>query len=158
MELCVGDLRQQIEGKYEGALPSDRDVLYQIADGLDYIHSVELVHRDIKPENILISTEGKMKLSDFGLSKEMNQRHTFSLSGIAGSLYYMAPEFYKLFTTQNNSSEETNMERIRGASTIDIFSAGCVFFEFLTHGIHPFGKTATVLSNIERNDPVNING
>jgi serine/threonine protein kinase len=72
LELCAGTLGDVIDKTYNGpALPSDSRVLYEITNGLDYIHSKKLVHRDIKPENILISTAGKMKLSDFGLSKQI---------------------------------------------------------------------------------------
>jgi len=118
-----------IEKSYKGpALPSDKIVLYQIADGLDYIHSNKLIHRDIKPENILISMAGKMKLSDFGLSKQISTRGTCSVSGIKGTLLWMAPEFF-----ENNE---------KATPKCDVFPCGCVFFVFLTRekgGIHPFG-------------------
>lgn len=138
-----------IEKKYKGpALPSDQIVLYQIADGLDYIHSNNLIHRDIKPENILISMAGKMKLSDFGLSKQISTRGTCSMSGIKGTLLWMAPEFF-----ENNG---------KGNPKCDIFPCGCVFFVFLTRengGIHPFGDTKDPLKiqlNIRDGKPVNI--
>ncbi|EFX85296.1 hypothetical protein DAPPUDRAFT_5547, partial [Daphnia pulex] len=68
LELCSGSLFQVIQKTFDGpALPSDREVMYQIAAGLNYVHSQNLVHLDIKPENILISTNGQMKLADFGL-------------------------------------------------------------------------------------------
>ncbi|XP_046460948.1 serine/threonine-protein kinase/endoribonuclease IRE1-like isoform X2 [Daphnia pulex] len=149
LELCAGTLSEVIENSYKGpALPSDKMVLYQIADGLDYIHSNKLIHRDIKPENILISMAGKMKLSDFGLSKQISTRGTCSISGIKGTLLWMAPEFFE------------NIEK--ATPKCDIFPCGCVFFVFLTRengGIHPFGDTNDPLQiqfNIREGKPVNI--
>ncbi|KAI9551110.1 hypothetical protein GHT06_004038 [Daphnia sinensis] len=56
LELCAGTLTDFCGGKYNGLmLPPDELVLYQIANGLNYIHSRDLVHRDVKPDNILIS-------------------------------------------------------------------------------------------------------
>ena len=93
MELCAGTLGEVIDKTYKGpAYPSDPIVLYQIADGLDYIHSQKLIHRDIKPDNILISMNGQLKLSDFGLSKQISTRDTCSMSGMKGTLLWMAPD------------------------------------------------------------------
>ena len=132
MELCAGTLDEVIDKTYKGpAIPSDPIVLYQIADGLDYIHSQKLIHRDIKPENILISMNGQqLKLSDFGLSKRISNRDTCSMSGMKGTLLWMAPEF---------RGDDNN---IKATPKCDVFPCGCVFFVFLTRkngGIHPFG-------------------
>jgi serine/threonine protein kinase len=149
LELCAGTLSEVIENTYKGpAQPPDTTVLYQIADGLNYIHSKKLVHRDIKPDNILVSQIGYMKLSDFGLSKQISIRDTFSMSGQKGTHLWMAPEFYD------------NIEK--ATPKCDVFSCGCVFFVFLTRengGIHPFGDTNVSLQvqfNIQKGKPVNI--
>jgi serine/threonine-protein kinase/endoribonuclease IRE1 len=138
-----------IENTYKGpAQPPDTTVLYQIADGLNYIHSKKLVHRDIKPDNILVSQIGYMKLSDFGLSKQISIRDTFSMSGQKGTHLWMAPEFY-----DNNE---------KATPKCDVFSCGCVFFVFLTRengGIHPFGDSKDSMQiqfNIREGKPVNI--
>jgi serine/threonine protein kinase len=154
MELCVGTLGDVIEAKYQGpaALPTDKQVMYQIANGLDYIHWKKLVHRDIKPENILISTTGQMKLSDFGLSKQISTRGTCSMSGIKGTLLWMAPELLSSNNGVNN----------KATPKCDVFPCGCVFFVFLTRdngGIHPFGDLSDHLQvqvNIREGKPVNI--
>lgn len=100
MELCAASLDQcylpdKDIKKYKGALPSDEQVLLQMAEGLNYIHSMNLVHRDIKPENILISMSEPVliKLADFSLCKPVNQRGTFSLSGIKGTQYWMVYKY-----------------------------------------------------------------
>ena len=66
-------------------MPPREDVLYQLATGLEYIHKIGMIHRDIKPQNVLIWVNPKneqvlMKWADFGLSKEVNERGTCSMS------------------------------------------------------------------------------
>ena len=77
MELCAGTLYDVIEGEYGGPpIGSKREVLHQIASGLEYLHGKDIVHRDIKPHNILISIPISdrevplIKLADFGLSRQ----------------------------------------------------------------------------------------
>ncbi len=136
LELCAGTLTDYCEDKYKGPeLPPDGIVLYQIANGLDYIHSRNLVHRDVKPDNILISmtTPVQMKLSDFGFVKKTSHRGTFTHSLLKGTENWMAPEIlehWKNYTTTNKLP--------RGTIQSDTFAAGCVFFYVATRGRHPF--------------------
>ncbi len=157
LELCSGSLFQVIKNTYNGpALPSDRNVLYQIAAGLDYVHSQNLVHFDIKPENILISTKGQMKLADFGLCMEtVNGVCNLTGSG-RGTYSWMAPEVLP---------EGNDIVSVRVSAMADVFSCGCVFFVFLTRehgGIHPYGEWNLsrngVQLNIRNDQPVNIEG
>ena len=151
LELCAGTLEEFVNGKYKGPMPTDAQILYQIACGLNYIHLMKLVHRDIKPENILISITDpvRMKIADFGLSKDTNTRGTFTVSGIKGTLNWIAPE---CFPSQDS---EEDVEK-RGSVKSDIFSAGCVFFYFATRGIHLFGEGFDIMANILKKDPVNL--
>ena len=88
MELCAASLDQIFldPKKYNGPnLPHYTTVVLQLAEGLEYIHSKNLIHRDIKPGNVLIyvdSTDGKitMKWADFGLSRTVNERGTYTMS------------------------------------------------------------------------------
>ncbi len=151
MELCAASLQDFIDGKYKGPMPTDEQVLFQLANGLEYIHSMGILHRDIKPENILISKTKpvQMKWSDFGLSKPVNERGSCSLSEIKGTLNWMSPEELRM------TESEENVDHMRGSVKSDIFSAGCVFIFFLLRGLHPFGMSFMIPSNILEGRPVN---
>lgn len=64
--------------------------MFQILEGLSYLHSQKTIHRDIKPSNILLSREGIVKLCDFGVSGELVES---SVGTFTGTLIYMAVRF-----------------------------------------------------------------
>ena len=158
MELCSASLDQLFLDesnlkKYRGPqLPDNFTVLFQLASGLEHIHSKNLIHRDIKPENVLIHVDSvqkvTMKWADFGLSKPVNNRGTFTLSGLKGTNNWMAPELLKDSAT-----------RTRGNVTSDVFGEALVFGYYLSNGKHPYGTVVwEIPSNIVANNPVNIDG
>lgn len=75
--------------------PLAKSVSRQMLNALDYLHKRKITHRDIKPDNILIASNDPftVKLSDFGLSKVVNDTETF-LKTFCGTLLYCAPEVY----------------------------------------------------------------
>ncbi|XP_046633952.1 serine/threonine-protein kinase/endoribonuclease IRE1-like isoform X2 [Daphnia pulicaria] len=153
LELCDASLSQFFEKKYNGPqLPPDGEVMYQIADGLEYIHSQKLAHRNIKPENILISTKSQMKLADFGLSQKIESK--CYVTGPKGVLLWKAPEQFQ--------ADREDIE-IEIAQKSDVFSCGCVFFVFLMRkndGMHPFGDLVDhlqIYANIQKGNSININ-
>ncbi len=152
LELCAGTLADFCKKKYDGPMPPNDIVLYQITNGLHYIHSQKLVHRDVKPDNILISitTPVQMKLSDFGFVKKTSPHGTFTQSGLKGTEKWMAPEILELV-------DQSSSERPHGTIQSDTFAAGCVFFYFLTRGKHPFGKSIKILGNIFDKNPIELN-
>jgi serine/threonine-protein kinase len=118
MELLEGDvMRTLIEQQVEIPLPERLRILAQICDGLGYAHSRGVVHRDIKPANILVTSTGGVKILDFGLAR-VATRATITRQGvILGTPDYMSPE-----QAMGKSVDERS----------DLFSAGAVFYEFLT--------------------------
>lgn len=101
-------------------------IVREIATGLSYSHrkmneegrSLEIVHRDISPANILVSYEGEVKITDFGISKASTQTH-FTQSGIIrGKTGYMSPEQTRSDIVIDHRS--------------DLFSLGVIFYELLT--------------------------
>jgi eukaryotic-like serine/threonine-protein kinase len=140
MELLEGDdLRSLIEKRAAIALADRVRILIQICAGLAYAHSRGVVHRDIKPANILVGSDGRVKILDFGLAR-VSARSTITRRGvILGTPDYMAPE----------QAMGKGVDR-----RSDVFSAGAVFYEFLTLE-KPFkGKTLhAVLYQIISDDP-----
>lgn len=137
LELCVGTIANYVNGTYKGEMPSEIEGMIQMASGLQYIHSKHFVHRDIKPANVLISSTFVLKISDFGLSRTVTTTSgSFAMtSGPKGTRVYYSPEF--LFTEGKTKEEK---EQIRVNVSIDVFSLGCLFFNYLTKGGHPFAN------------------
>lgn len=75
-------------------LPRIVDYVAQIAEGLDFAHTLNIVHRDIKPENILVSDNGQLLLADFGIAKLMSTTGSYGTGTMSGTLPYMAPELF----------------------------------------------------------------
>lgn len=89
----------------------------QVANGLKFLHSFNLVHRDIKPANILYDQQGNWKIGDLGHARMVDS----AMSPNRGSWFYMAPE-------QNETDYDTK---------VDVFAFGIIIFEIC----YPFGNT-----------------
>ena len=151
-------MKEDDQEKYKGPLPSELQSLYHLTNGLEYIHSQKVVHRDIKPGNVLISLSPKevlLKWSDFGFSKITSSDGNYSMSGLKGTSKYLAPE---IIANQNNINRTDQSHRILMTIMSDIFACGCVFFQFLTKGTHPFGYEYQATNNISISNPINLKG
>ncbi len=150
--------------KYRGPLPPTKNVLSQLAMGLEYIHKKGLIHRNIKPENVLIWVNPEngnvlMKWADFGLSKPVNERGSHSMSGVRGTDEWLAPELLKLLDDDNMEDFQGEREaQQRGTIQTDVFAEGLVFGYYLTGGKHLFGPRFQIPENILANNPVNLSG
>ncbi|EFX73522.1 hypothetical protein DAPPUDRAFT_325040 [Daphnia pulex] len=112
LERCAASLQDYYikEGftrKYKGPMPTDEQVLFQLANGLEYIHSKKILHRDISPANILISLTKpvEMKWSGFGSSKPVNERGSCSLSGLRGTDNWMSPEQLRIMMKSEENAD-----------------------------------------------------
>src|SRR5258708_434105 len=140
MELLEGDdLRALIERQVDIPLADRVRVMGQICEGLGYAHGKGVVHRDVKPANIFVTSGGQVKILDFGLARVATSDTITRAGVILGTPDYMSPE------------QATG--RALDLRT-DIFSAGAVFYEFLTLQ-KPFkGKTLhSVLYQILSEEP-----
>jgi serine/threonine-protein kinase/endoribonuclease IRE1 len=159
--LCDGTLEQLLSKdndpeKFLKAHPMPIQLrnIYQLATGLEYIHKQGLIHRDLKPENVLIiknrENQETMKWADFGLSKQVNERGTCSMSGIKGTEKWLAPEILKLLDDKRDKITQ------RGTIQSDVFAEGLVFGHYLSNGLHPFGFRDKIHSNILKNKLINL--
>jgi serine/threonine-protein kinase/endoribonuclease IRE1 len=151
-------LKNDSPKKYRGPMPSQKEVLLQLAKGLEYIHINGLIHRDLKPENVLIwaDSTGKtvlMKWADFGLSKPVNERGSHSISGVSrGTDNWYAPEILKIMVEQEEN-ENKSSPRQRGTIKSDVFTEGLIFAYYLLNGVHPFGSRFERVPNIIADNP-----
>lgn len=127
MELVEGiTLKKYIEKKSRLSTKEAISIAIQVAMGIEAAHNNHIIHRDIKPQNIIISKEGKVKVTDFGIAKAATS-NTIT-SNVMGSVHYTSPE-----QARGGFSDEKS----------DIYSMGITFFEMVT-GRVPFNGDTTV--------------
>lgn len=127
MELVEGiTLKKYIERKARLSYKEAVSIAIQVSMGIEAAHNNHIIHRDIKPQNIIISREGKVKVTDFGIAKAATS-NTIT-SNVMGSVHYTSPE-----QARGGYSDEKS----------DIYSLGITLFEMLT-GRVPFNGETTV--------------
>lgn len=127
MELIEGiTLKEYISKKGKLSIKEATSIAIQVSMGLEAAHSHGIVHRDVKPQNIIISTDGKVKVTDFGIARAASS-NTIS-SNVMGSVHYSSPE-----QVRGGYSDEKS----------DIYSLGITLYEMVT-GKVPFDGDTTV--------------
>lgn len=127
MELIEGiTLKEYISKKGKLSIKEATSIAIQVSMGLEAAHSHGIVHRDVKPQNIIISTDGKVKVTDFGIARAASS-NTIS-SNVMGSVHYSSPE-----QVRGGYSDEKS----------DIYSLGITLYEMVT-GVVPFDGDTTV--------------
>jgi serine/threonine protein kinase len=125
MELCPGGTLFEFLRQMPSLKKLNYDIVrFYIAEiiiALEFVHAKNIMYRDLKPENILIDLDGHIKLSDFGLSKELKARNDLSKT-FWGSPEYLAPEM--LFGDSHSRS-------------VDFYTLGCLVYEIIV-GYPPF--------------------
>jgi serine/threonine protein kinase len=147
-ELVHGESLRQVIA--QGRMPARKliDVAQQIADGLAAAHAAGVVHRDLKPENILITRDGRVKIIDFGLAKQLFSgaagtavsAQTLTMPGaVMGTIGYMSPEQIRAQSVDQRT---------------DIFSLGIILHEMASgKSTVPGSSAPDVMSAILREDP-----
>lgn len=127
-----GDLRQKLEA------------IAAVCDALEYAHRQGIVHRDIKPGNVMLSKDGTVKVTDFGLARPMTTTMRLKKvgDGILGTPGYMSPE-----------QARGKLDEVDARS--DIFSLGATMY-FLLTGAEPFpgGDSLVMIQKIIQEDPI----
>ncbi len=140
MELIQGKNLEKIIQE-RGPLPWREvvDLGLQTCEALHYAHERGVVHRDLKPSNLMVTSEGRIKLTDFGIAKDLDKTALTATGRTLGTAAYMAPE------------------QIRGTPAVshktDLYAFGVVLYQLLV-GKPPFeGNTAVVLMHCHLNEP-----
>ena len=124
LEYCpCGTLKNIIKKQPDKRFTEDQARIYicQVILAIEYLHAKNILYRDLKPENILVDKEGNLKLTDFGLSKEIVEDFYHSRSFV-GTHAYLAPELLQ--------------NRPHGKS-IDWYGVGALLYEFMV-GLPPY--------------------
>lgn len=123
MEYIPGDnLKNIIKRDAPMAVERALDITRQIGEALHHAHQRNIIHRDIKPHNILVTPEGQIKVTDFGIARAISASSFTQTGMVVGSVQYSSPEQVKGGVVGPQS---------------DLYSLGCVLYELLT-GTIPF--------------------
>jgi serine/threonine-protein kinase len=145
MELVRGrELKTFFDAKERFELKEVVHIMGELCEALHFAHEAGIVHRDIKPANVLIDSQGRVKLTDFGVARIIDPERTLSDKTQAGTVVgtpsYMSPE-----QVQGHSIDRRS----------DIFSAGVILYEFLC-GAKPFAAQGAwaIAKRILTDEPV----
>lgn len=138
MELVPGEaLSTILERESKLSVDQTLDVVAQTASALQAAHAAGLVHRDIKPGNLLITPDGRVKITDFGIARIADQVPLTATGQVMGTVQYLAPE---------QASGQA------ASPSTDVYSLGIVAYECLT-GKRPFtGESQVAIAMAQIND------
>jgi len=141
MELVPGEAMSTVLDR-DRSLPTDKvlDIVAQTASALQAAHAAGLVHRDIKPGNLLITPDGRVKITDFGIARIADQVPLTATGQVMGTVQYLSPEQ----ASGHPASPST-----------DIYSLGIVAYEALA-GRRPFtgeSQVAIAMAQINETPP-----
>ena len=138
MELVEGiTLKKYIEKKARLSFKEAVSIAIQVSMGIEAAHNNHIIHRDIKPQNIIISKEGKVKVTDFGIAKAATSNTV--TSNVMGSVHYTSPE-----QARGGYSDEKS----------DVYSLGITLFEMLTGRVPFDGETTVAIAIKHIREPI----
>jgi serine/threonine protein kinase len=143
MEYIQGrELKDYFDAKERFDLKTIFRLMRELLDALDFAHDAGVIHRDVKPANVMVDAAGRAKLTDFGVARITDpegEAEATRAGAMVGTLSYISPEQLQGQTIDRRT---------------DIFSAGVLFYQFLT-GQKPFAGTQWELAKkIIQDDPV----
>jgi serine/threonine-protein kinase len=142
MEYIAGHNLKELINK-EAPLPLNQAfrITLQISEALRHAHEHNIVHRDIKPHNILMTTEGMVKVTDFGIARAITASGYTQTGVIMGSVQYFSPEQAKGIPVGPQS---------------DLYSLGCILYEMLTGEVPFQGESpiAIALKHLQEEPPL----
>lgn len=128
LDLAInGEMQARISRMGSLSLACARHYAAQIMDALDYMHSKDVIHRDLKPENLLLDSDFRIKITDFGTGKLLEPGQERANSWV-GTAQYIAPEL---------------LERSETSRSSDLWSLGCIVYQMITgrfafHGLSEY--------------------
>ena len=139
MELVNGKtLAQHLEAKDNFGLREIAQIITQTLDGIGYAHAQGVVHRDMKTANIMINSDGRVKINDFGIARVESSTLT-RVGDLIGTPSYMSPEQFS---------------HVEMDGTTDLYSIGVIAYELLT-GRRPFvGSLVAIMQQVMNEMPV----
>jgi serine/threonine protein kinase len=136
MEYIKGtDLADRLnDSEYPLVINEVTNLLSQICSGVQAIHEAKIIHRDLKPENIMITTDGVVKITDFGIARLSGMQRLTAHGGVVGTMNYVSPEYLIKSEVDWRS---------------DIYAIGVLGYEMLT-GITPYHGSSLIDSMAAR--------
>ncbi len=132
MEFVAGrDLKTVIEAEAPLSVQRALDIAAQIAQALDHAHRAGLVHRDVKPQNVLLTPEGRVKVTDFGIARALAGSSISEAGVVLGTVHYLSPE-------QAAGEAATPLS--------DVYALGVILYEMLTGRLPFTGETPVAVA------------
>ena len=149
-EFVNGKTLRELQGERSFDLPELLSIFISIAEGVAAAHEAGIVHRDLKPENVMLTTDGRVKILDFGLAKVMST----AMEGTTVATAVTVPGLL-LGTVAYMSPEQLDGEGVDHRT--DVFSLGTMFYELAARK-HPFkGKSqSSTIGNILKEEPLDL--
>lgn len=140
MEYVDGmDLKKYLKLNYPLSLLEVIDMMQHIVHAVDYAHKRGIIHRDLKPQNILISRDGQLKITDFGIAKGLNEVSMTQTNTLVGSIHYLSPE-------QTRGKVATKQS--------DIYALGIVFYELIMGNVPFIGDSPVSIAMKHFQEPI----
>lgn len=134
MEYIEGDDLGSFAEKQKPSFADSARLVRRILQALEAAHAEGVVHRDLKPQNIMISTDGRVAVMDFGLARSIEQPGVTQAGALLGTPHYMSPE----------QAEGKPLD-----TRSDLFAVGIIFYQLLT-GTIPFQADTVLASLLKR--------